>query len=165
MKKLFLILVAFVSLIACTTTSPVYLIKTECSNISAEEMVDEMETVLLENNFRINKTDRQRGFIQAERYREGTFVADPGLAQMAQYSGRDDLFMWNIVLTSGSIEATCRKIQVTRTPQGGTQFANEVYYNDELKKSKNWYWNIRDHLDQLCEGQMVIEEVKEEKEQ
>lgn len=124
-----------------------------------------MESVLLENNFRINKADRQKGFIQAERYREGTFVADPGLSQIAQYSGRDDLFMWNIVLNSGRIEASCRKIQVTRTPQGGTQFSNEIYYNDELKKSKKWYWSIRNHLDVLCDGQVTIEEIKDENKQ
>jgi hypothetical protein len=151
-----------VLLIGCTTTSPVYLIKTKCNEMSSEDFIDKMETKLIENNYRINKSDRYNGFLQAELFYEGTFVADPGLSQLAQYSGGDYLYMWTFTFNEGKVEASARKVMITRTPQGGTQFSRETYFNDEKAGSQKWYANIRYYLEELCGDKLIFEETIEE---
>lgn len=162
MRIILILFLLTIILIGCTTSSPVYLIKTTCNNLSSEDFINKMETEFIENNFRINKADRLNGFIQAELFNEGSFVADPGLSQLAQYSGGDYLFMWTLTFKNGAIEATARKVMITRTPQGDTQFSREVFYNDEKGSSQKWYNSIRFYLEELCDGKVTIEEIIEE---
>ncbi len=93
MKKLILAILLPLALVACTTATPIYLIKTNCDNIETELFIDYMEQKFFENNFIINKSDIYNGFIQAEMYQDGSFVADPGLSQIAQYKGGDNLLI------------------------------------------------------------------------
>jgi hypothetical protein len=162
MKIILLSFFIAVLLLGCTTSSPVYLIKTNCNQLNAEDFIDKMETKLIENNYRINKSDRYNGFLQAELFYEGTFVADPGLSQLAQYSGGDYLYMWTFKYNDGRVEASARKVMITRTPQGGTQFSRETYYNDENAASQKWYGTIRYYLEELCGDKLIFEEVKNE---
>jgi hypothetical protein len=164
MRSYLFVLIIALSLIGCNSSSPIYIIKTSCNDISKEDFISQMEKKLIENNFRINKADRLNGFLQAEIFMEGSFVADPGLSQIAQFSGNDFLYMWTFKYDSGLIEATARKISITRTPQGDTQFSREKYYNDENAKSERWYKPIRFSLEEFCGDKVTIEEVIEKKE-
>lgn len=140
MKKLLFILM-FSSLISCGTS--IKQLNGDC-NVNNEELFKKITSLLLQENFMIKQSDLKLGYL---------------LAEMEYYPNprsNKNLLRWTFQLNEGKIIAYAKEVNYIQNEYGVINELFEKYYSDETKSSSDWYWNIRNGLEKICNSKIII---------
>ncbi len=151
--KWFLMVLLMVVVSSCGTT--VYQLHTTCEQ-SNEEIFQGLMSVLLSSNFMIKQNDPKNGYLQAET-----------LSEYSIWTGQNEMRVWSFQLidsipksSSGVVgEKRLKKlisyakaVIVQQNAFGATSGGYTLYYNDKAHKDWNWYWDVRNKIQQQCSG-------------
>jgi hypothetical protein len=140
MKKavLFLILVFI-----CSCATYVYKHNGECGNFTKTDIMSYFTTLLLQHGFIIKYSDEKIGYIHAETMPELSFM------EGNVYNNWDLQFINNkIILIAYQIKFA------------GTNNQFPLYYNDNIRESEIWYWEIRKAMEEYCGKTFIVEKIK-----
>jgi len=154
MKWLFVLALA-VTVCSCGTT--VYQLNTTCekSNI---ELFQSLSSVLLNAKFVITLNDPIKGSLQAEVLPDSPYWLDHKEMRIWSFQVVDSIPPGNTnrknlkKMVSNALYATVHK-----NPFGQTYLNNLTYCNDQTDKDQSWYWDIRNHIQNMCSDIIIIE--------
>ena len=161
-KSLTLSLIAILSIFtlsSCGTT--MYQLNNNC-NLSSEELFPRISQILINEGFIIKTNDAKNGYLQAET-----------IPKFNIWIGMSEVRYWIIQKNEqNGISATSNqpakpnliayaKVVYTQTNIFGASTGGaETYYNDKTSKDWQWYWNVRNALENLCGDKIKIIEIK-----
>lgn len=137
--KFFLIALFF--LIGC---SSVQQLQTDC-DMQMEELFDDLTAVLLEKGFEIKTINLKLGYLQAET--PESYEAFQGNQKKVW------IFKYN---NNGIVTASAKIIGSSSNAYGGNKTSYTTHYGESSHSSHKWYWDVRNNLEKLCGGKIVV---------
>jgi hypothetical protein len=156
--KWFLMVMVAVVVWGCGTT--VIQLHTTCEQ-SNEEIFQGLTSVLLSSNFMIKQNDPKNGYLQAET-----------IPEFSIWTGQNEMRVWSFQLidsipksSSGAVGdkrlkkliSSAKAVVTQQNAFGATTGGYTLYYNDKTHKDWNWYWDIRNKIQQQCSEIRFVE--------
>lgn len=141
MRIKMLMVMLMVGLAGCGTT--IYKMNLVC-NMGTDELFSSLTALVVKEGMHIVHSDMKIGYLLAETNED--YV---GL----QYHTNQ----WQFTKNGNNIIATASTKIRSKNFVNGSDVFSLVYRNDEYDEDADWYWNVRNGLENLCGGKLRFE--------
>lgn len=142
MKHLLCTICLSISLVSCF---PIKNITGDCK-ADAESVFAAITPLLYEEKFEIKTSDAKNGFLLAE---------IPPMANTRTGNGTIK-WVWRVTIRDGRVLAESKMVQQVNNVYGAPQGTVETYADDDAGQDMQWYWKIRNKLQQMCGSALVV---------